>query len=216
MAWLKGLVVEDDADVGLLAEMLCARLCHDLAGAVGAVTAGAELLAEEGPASPMAAEALDLMATSAASMAARLRFLRLALGPANQGAATQARNLALAFFSKGQPQGEWSLDWPADRAVDATPDQIKLLLNLLCLAQDCLPRGGTIRVQPDEGLVVLALAANAVMGEAAHGLSAAALSGLGPRAMQGAYAALLARRLGAVVTLLQTDDGVSFRVQPAA
>ena len=110
-----------------LAELLCARLCHDLAGAVGAVSAGAELLAEEGTASPMAAEAVSLLADSAASMAARLRFLRLALGTASASAPNEARALAVAFLEKGFPQGEWKLDWPMAQAAAKSPDQAKLL-----------------------------------------------------------------------------------------
>jgi histidine phosphotransferase ChpT len=187
-----------------LAELLCARLCHDLAGAVGAVTAGAELLAEEGAASPMAAEALDLMASSAASLAARLRFLRLAVGPGNQGAAAQARPLAEAYFAKGHPTGEWRLDWPHDPAA-LSSDQAKLLLNLICLAQECLPRGGTIEVCPNQPDMVVARGTGIILGEAIQGLRAPDPAGLSPRAAQGAYTALLARRMGSSIDVRQGD-----------
>ncbi len=131
-----------------LAELLCARLCHDLAGAVGAVSAGAELLADEGVDSPMAGEAISLLGDSAASMTARLRFLRLALGPSSSSAPSEARPLTVAYLEKGYPQGDWTLDWPADQAGIDSPDLAKLLLNLICLAQDSLPRGGVIVVRP--------------------------------------------------------------------
>lgn len=195
---------------GGLAELLCARLCHDLAGVVGAVSAGAELLTEEGVASPMAAEALDLMSSSAASMAARLRFLRLAVGPSNQGAATQARNLADAYFIKGHPQGEWQLDWPYDQAAPDSPEQAKLLLNLICLAQECLPRGGNIVVRPRQSDLVTAEGAVVAVGEAVQGLSADGIAGLTPRAAQGVYASLLARRMGSSITVRKGDDKVVF------
>jgi histidine phosphotransferase ChpT len=201
--------VESDKE-GVLAELLCARLCHDLAGAVGAVTAGAELLAEEGPASPMAAEALDLMADSAASMA-RLRYLRLAVGPANQGAAHQVRALAEAYFEKGFPQGDWRLDWPPELAAIDSPDRAKLLLNLIGLAQECLPRGGVIAVRPDQSDMVVAIGA-AVSGEAMQGLTATSFAGLSPRAAQGAYAALLARRLALTITPQPRDGALALAV----
>ena len=206
--------MQREQEAGLLAELLCARLCHDLAGAVGAVTAGAELLAEEGAGNLgagnlQAGEALDLMAASAASLTARLRYLRLALGPCNQSAVTQARGLAEALFSKGYPQGEWQLDWPADQ-VAVSPDQAKLLLNLICLAQESLPRGGVIAVRLGSEVSVAARGATAVLGEAAQGLTQACSFEVGPRAAQGVYAALLASRLGVTITVHQAAGAVIF------
>ncbi len=200
----------DESDAALLAEMLCARVCHDLAGAVGAVTAGAELMNEEDPASRMAAEALDLMTGSAASLAARLRFLRLALGPANQSAVSQARGLTEAFFTKGHAQGGWSIDWPAAPDGDNSPNQIKLLLNLVLLAQDCLPKGGRIVVRPSGDELVRAEGEQATLGESAHGIAAVGLAGLGPRGMQGAYTALLAHRLNAGIEMRQQTGVICF------
>jgi histidine phosphotransferase ChpT len=196
-----------------LAELLCARLCHDLAGAVGAVSAGAELLAEEGTASPLAAEAVDLLADSAASMAARLRFLRLTLGPASASSPNEARGLALAFLEKGFPQGEWRLDWPAEQAAAKSPDQAKLLLNLICLAQDCLPRGGVISVRPHEAVLVAARGETLNAGESVLGLAADDLADLGPRAGQGAYAAFLAVRLGGSIGWKQKPGEIAFSLQ---
>jgi histidine phosphotransferase ChpT len=196
-----------------LAELLCARLCHDLAGAVGAVSAGAELLAEEGPASPMAAEAVSLLADSAASMTARLKFLRLALGSSSASAPSEARPLALAYLEKGYPQGDWRLDWPADQGAPASPDQAKLLLNLICLAQDCLPRGGVISVRPQEAALVTGRGETIIAGESVQGLAATELAGLGPRAGQGAYAAFLAARLGGKIACRQGEGEVAFSLQ---
>src|SRR5579859_3140148 len=193
-----------------LAELLCARLCHDLAGAVGAVSAGAELLAEEGPASPMAAEAVSLLADSAASMTARLRFLRLALGNASASAPNEARALAAAFLEKGFPQGEWKLDWPMGQAAAKSPDQAKLLLNLVCLAQDCLPRGGVIAVRPEEEVLVAARGETVTMGESVQGLAATDLAALGPRTGQGAYAGFLAARLRGAIAYKQGPGEIGF------
>lgn len=202
-----------DRQEGLLAELLCARLCHDLAGTLGAVTAGAELLSEEGVASPMAVEALDLMASSAASLTVRLQFLRLALGPANQAAATQARALAHAYYLKGFPQGDWRLDWPPDGALMGSGEEVKLMLNLICVAQECLPRGGTIRVSPEAEDWITATGLAAQIGEAVQGLNAQDVMGLPPRAAQGAYAASLARRLGLRIEIRQGDGKISFKVK---
>lgn len=197
----------------LLAELLCAKLCHDLAGAVGAVAAGAELLSEESAMSPIAGEAVDLMATSAASMAAKLRFLRAALGPAN-GAAGESRELSEAYIAKGFPQGDWKLDWPADQGYPAGGDHNKLLLNLICLAQDCLPRGGIIAVRPLGKVVVTALGGGVARGASLEGLDAPAASGLSPRAAQGYYAAILAQRLGLQIEARLQEGSYSFSLIP--
>lgn len=196
-----------------LAELLCARLCHDLAGAVGAVSAGAELLAEEGPSSPMAAEAVSLLADSAASMTARLRFLRLALGGASASAPNEARALTVAFLEKGYPQGEWKLDWPMGQAAAKSPDQAKLLLNLICLAQDCLPRGGIIAVRPEEEVLVAARGDTVTAGESLQGLGSTDLAALGPRSGQGAYAGFLAARLGGAVAYNQSPGEIAFSLR---
>ena len=64
-----------------LATDLCTRLCHDLAGSVGAVVAGAELIEdEEDPV--QIRETASLLMQAAESVAVRLRFLRLAFGTA--------------------------------------------------------------------------------------------------------------------------------------
>ena len=196
-----------------LAELLCARLCHDLAGAVGAVSAGAELLAEEGPASPMAAEAVSLLADSAAIMTARLRFLRLALGTSSASAPNEVRALSTAFLEKGFPQGEWKLDWPMAQAAAKSPDQAKLLLNLICLAQDCLPRGGVIAVRPEEEVLVAARGDTVTAGESVQGLTATDFATLGARAGQGAYAGFLAARLGGAVTWRQSPGEIAFSLR---
>ena len=61
------------------AGMLCARLCHDLVGPVGALGNGLELLAlDQDPA--MRQQTLALMASSVGAVAAKLQFFRLAFG----------------------------------------------------------------------------------------------------------------------------------------
>src|SRR5262249_40147361 len=109
----------------ILAELLCARLAHDLSGPVGAVANGAELLEDEGSAG-VAAEAVALLSGSAAAAVARLRFLRLALGPQGSAATpiAEIRKIASDYFGKGVQGGDAvALDWPAahDAALGAVP-----------------------------------------------------------------------------------------------
>jgi len=208
----EGCLLSDQMGVHL-AELLCARLCHDLAGAVGAVGAGAELLIEEGMQSPMAEEALGLLSASASAMAARLRFLRAALGPIGSDT-KDARNLAHAYFAKGHPQGEWRLDWPEGATPPSSVEAAKLLLNLICLAQDCLPRGGTIAVRPGAAEPVSGEGPAVIEGESLRSLASGDAPPAGPRAAQGAYAACLAAQAGGRIAVRQEAGIVRFSVTP--
>ena len=59
-----------------LAELLCARLCHDLSGPLGALIGVLEIAREEQPAS----ETLALAEDTAVELGQRLRLLRAAWG----------------------------------------------------------------------------------------------------------------------------------------
>jgi histidine phosphotransferase ChpT len=132
------------ADVAELkvASLLASRLCHDLVGPLGAVGNGLELVAEDGG---MAAEALALAQRSAKRATSRLQFFRYAFGAAggeaNFGLA-DARTLAAGILQNG----EIALEWPDGPAVGLPAGSGRLLLNLLLLGSECLPRGGRIRV----------------------------------------------------------------------
>ena len=77
----------------LLAQLVCSRLCHDLAGLTGAIANGADLVAESS--SGTDAEALALIGQSARQANARIAFFRVAFG-ANAPAQTLADVVALS------------------------------------------------------------------------------------------------------------------------
>jgi histidine phosphotransferase ChpT len=125
-----------------LIALICSRLCHDLAGSIGAVNNGVELLAEETDAA-MREEAIGLIAQSAHDAARRLAFFRLALG-ASGGLhdimhLQDLARVAQAYFTGGKltlalPQQDAELSKPLGKAL------------LLGLAQagTALPRGGML------------------------------------------------------------------------
>jgi histidine phosphotransferase ChpT len=199
----------DDDDL-ILAELLCARLAHDLSGPVGAVANGAELLDEEDTAGDIVGEAVELLAVSAAAAVARLRFLRLALGPA--GAAPrpgELRGLIHDYLGKGASGADavaFGCPSALEAKLGAAPAQ--LVANLVMLARDCLPRGGVIRLVAPGGGAVLAMTAespHAAAGDAAKALVSARAEGLSPRGAQGYFAARLAARAGlAIAATIET------------
>lgn len=66
-----------------LAQMLCTRLCHDLAGPVGAVSAGVELMGSDP--TLVDDETLSLLSGSADAASRKLKFLRIAFGWVGSG-----------------------------------------------------------------------------------------------------------------------------------
>jgi len=127
-------------------ELLFSHLCHELISPVTAVNNGLELVAEDDPG--MVAEAIGLIRQSAAEAARKLQFYRLAYGQAS--GFEQARGLIQAReLSQGLFQGSRiALTWNDGDAAGVAADKqsVKLLLNLIGLAREALPRGGTIAV----------------------------------------------------------------------
>jgi len=62
-----------------LAALLCARVCHDLVGPVGALVNGVSLLDDEDSAD-MHEDAIDLIKVGTAQASAKLKFLRISFG----------------------------------------------------------------------------------------------------------------------------------------
>ena len=124
-----------------LAALLCSRVCHDVISPVGAIVNALEVLEEDDPA--MKDFALDLIKKSARNASARLQFARLAFGAAGSAGAMidlgDAGTVANGFLN----DEKLSLDWDAPRAL-LPKNQVKLLLNLLVLATQAIPRGGKI------------------------------------------------------------------------
>ena len=142
-----------------VAELLASRLCHDLVGPIGAVNNGMELLEDEDLG--MSEDAIQLSATSARQAANLLQFYRLAYGMASGrigGDLGDLRDLATGFLASSKTTLDWTLGQPAG---DLPEGLGKLLLNLIALGEECLPRGGTIGVTLFEGAAGLETAVTA-------------------------------------------------------
>jgi histidine phosphotransferase ChpT len=131
-----------------VAQLLCSRLCHDIAGPAGAVSTGLELI-DDG-AGDVADEALDLVRRSARQVIARLSFLRIAFGSAGIGSVTTLTEMK-ALASEHLDGGLVALDWPLDDLLPPTtqiaPPGGMLILNMLLIGVDALPRGGNLEVR---------------------------------------------------------------------
>jgi histidine phosphotransferase ChpT len=128
-----------------LAALLCSRVCHDIISPVGAINNGLELL-DEGGADE---DAMNLIRASARNASARLQFARIAFGAAGSAGMLidtgDAEAVATAFLKNEKPD----LTWNGRRAL-LPKNKVKLLLNMILVANAAIPRGGKIAVTLDD------------------------------------------------------------------
>ena len=210
-----------------VAQLLCSRVCHDLAGPAGAVHNGLELLSEGG--GPFDVETQRLIGTSARRITRRLAFMRAAFGFAGGTAPTRltdARDVALAWTEGGPIEIDWPVPvstGPAAKAdgVEGPPaDGVRLLLVLVCTAAGALARGGTVSVRHadlPEGLGVALTASGPGASLPPDVLSAmhadASVEALTARNVHTFIAARLAAVLG---TVIEVETDVSDQVKIAS
>ncbi|WP_336288190.1 MULTISPECIES: histidine phosphotransferase ChpT [unclassified Bartonella] len=124
-----------------LAALLCSRICHDLISPVGAIQNAMELYDEGGAEE----DALQLVRCSVASASARLQFARLAFGFAGSVGCEIDTRSAEQVAQQYMKEEKAILEWKAP-ALLLPKDEVKLLLNLLLIANATVSRGGEIVV----------------------------------------------------------------------
>ena len=202
-----------------LAALLCSRVCHDVISPVGAIVNGLEVLEDENDAS-MRDFALDLIRKSSRQASARLQFARLAFGAAGSAGASidlgDAEQVARGMFQDEKVK----LSWTAPRAL-LPKNQVKLLLNLLVIATNAVPRGGTIEVTVTgeaeaSEFVLTSKGMNARIPPHVEELLAGAPEGgtVDAHGIQAYYAGLIARAAGMKVSLSLDGDAVKIKAVP--
>jgi histidine phosphotransferase ChpT len=197
-----------------LAALLCSRVCHDLISPTGAIVNGLEVL-EDSKDDETRDFALALIKKSAGQAAARLQFCRLAFGAAGSSGAEinlgDAESVARGFVEDDKVK----LTWNVPRAL-APKNRVKLLLNLLLVATQAIPRGGTLSVEGDaaQGFRITARGMNARIPQPAERfLMGAAMDGVDAHAIQPYYTALLAQDCGLRVSLVKEGEAIVISAQ---
>lgn len=195
-----------------LAALLCSRVCHDLISPVGAIVNGLEVL-DDNPKPEDRDFALDLIRKSAKTASARLQFCRLAFGAAGSAGAQIDLGDAQAMARGHIEDAKTSIVWNLPRVL-LPKNRVKLLLNMLIIAQQTIPRGGTLTVEPvGEGDVmsfrVSAAGLNARLPQhIAELLSASQPPATDAHAVQPYYTRLLAQACGLSVKLAPEGEAV--------
>jgi histidine phosphotransferase ChpT len=196
--------------------LLCARLCHDLVGPVGAISNGIELVQEFG--ADMEKDAFDLISGSAKRVASELQFFRVAYGMAAGMATTVAdvRTLAAPYIEGGRVK----LDWPArpdDKTTVIGDNPVKLALNMTLLGVEALARGGTLKVgialTPKPLITVVSAGEGVRLEEETRKAmdGTASVADLTPRSVQGYFTARLADTVGGALAC-ESDGANALRL----
>src|SRR3954451_8854114 len=195
-----------------LAALLCSRVCHDLISPVGAIVNGLEVL-DDNPKPEDREFALDLIRKSAKTASARLQFCRLAFGAAGSAGAQidlgDAQNMARGHLEDGKTRVVWNLP-----RVLMPKNRVKLLLNMMVIAQQTIPRGGVLTVDSigegeASGFRVMATGLNARMPQSIADMLASGPAGaVDAHAVQPYYTRLLAQACGLRVALAAEGDAM--------
>lgn len=196
-----------------LAALLCSRVCHDLISPAGAIVNGLEVL-EESTDEETRSFALDLIKKSARTASARLQFCRIAFGAAGSASAQidlgDAENVARGFVEDERVRLSWNLS----RAL-VPKNRVKLLLNMILVAAQSIPRGGIVAVEsegPPEAMTfrISAHGLNARISHVVPALLAGAPESgvVDAHGIQAFYTGLLARTSGLAVTIEADGDAI--------
>jgi histidine phosphotransferase ChpT len=197
-----------------LAALLCSRVCHDLISPTGAIVNGLEVLEEKQSDEETKTFALDLIKKSAKTASARLQFCRLAFGAAGSSGAQMdlgdAQTMGRAFMEDDKTKLTWNLP-----RVLLPKNRVKLLLNMLIIAGQTIPRGGTMTIDPvgegeTMGFRIASVGLNARIPHAVQALleGTSESGGVDAHAIQPFYTGLLARACGLKVDLASEGDAI--------
>jgi histidine phosphotransferase ChpT len=196
-----------------LAALLCSRVCHDLISPVGAIVNGLEVL-EEDKDGETREFALELIKKSARTASAKLQFCRIAFGAAGSAGAQidtgDAETISRGFLEDEKTKIAWTIP----RAF-LPKNRVKLLLNMLVISSQAIPRGGQIQVDPvgtgeTMGFTVKVTGTNAKIPQAIPPLLTADLppEGVDAHKIQPFYTGLLAKDCGLTVSMAMDGEAV--------
>ncbi|ADM09921.1 hypothetical protein PB2503_09339 [Parvularcula bermudensis HTCC2503] len=138
-----------EAEALRVSSLMSSRLCHDLAGVVGAISAGLEMSEDEDP--EMASHAKQVVTESTDKALAIVKLARLAYGSSGgfEGDLdmNEAREAAKGFFAHAEAELVWDLE---EYAVPKW--QGRAMLNVLIVMERAVPRSpSTVRLSRVNG-----------------------------------------------------------------
>jgi histidine phosphotransferase ChpT len=193
-----------------LTALVASRICHDMVEPMSAIIQGLEMIkAQEGAKTDP--DALSLLDHGVGKAWAKLEFFRFAMaGATAEGDSVLEEGKAVAFklYSALKPE----LVWSAPTVAMPRP-AVRVIVNLLLIANECLPRGGKVEVTAGKSgdlveVIVAAAGPRAKLREA----TSAALRGEGEElsghTIQPTLTGLLARQGGVELAARESEEKV--------
>lgn len=196
-----------------LTALVASRICHDMVEPMSAIIQGLEMIKSgDGKTDP---DALSLLDNGVGKAWAKLEFFRFAMaGAMAEGDSNieEGRAVAEKLYSVFKSELVWSVG-----QVAMPRPAVRVIVNLLLIANECLPRGGTVEVTASDGeVVVTAKGPRAKLREA----TGAALRGdageLSGHTIQPTLTALLAQQGGVELSARESEEKVELIARSAA
>src|SRR5262245_26347876 len=193
-----------------LTARVAARICHDMVEPMSAIIQGLEMI-KSADGKGLDPDALSLLDHGVGKAWAKLEFFRFAMAGAmaeGESELEEGRAVAIKLYGVLKPELVWSAP-----AVAMPRPAVRVIVNLLLIANECLPRGGTVEIKAaklaDGGeVVVTAKGPRAKLKDA----TAAALRGEGDEltghTIQPTLTGLLARQGGVELTAREGEEQV--------
>ena len=202
-----------------LASLIVSKTCHDIISPVGAASSAMEMW-ETSTDESTRTVAQSLMARSSAQAVSKLTFVRIAYGAYGDVGGDvdlgEARDAASAYFRDDRT----TLDWQLERLI--VPKTVaKLVLGLLSLAKDAIPRGGALTVTGTDltgkaRLKVRAEGKKVIIPQGAEdALSWRFADGVHARNVHLYHLVKMAQAVGVTIVPELEDGAVSFATEPA-
>ncbi|MBU2532583.1 MAG: hypothetical protein KKB37_07575 [Alphaproteobacteria bacterium] len=195
-----------------LAALISSKICHDVISPVGAIYNGLEILGSD--TDPNSHDyAMEVIRNVTIQASARLQFARFAFGAAGSAGAEidlqTAREISEGFIGNGKHK----LNWTAISGY-LPKNRVKLLLNLVAISVNALPRGGTIDVTVEGDLAaprftIVCQGTRARPPQHLPEILAGQMPEIDAMSVQAYYTWRLAENVGATVSIAQSGDAVT-------
>ncbi|MBI3438170.1 MAG: histidine phosphotransferase [Proteobacteria bacterium] len=194
-----------------LTALVASRICHDMVEPMSAIIQGLEMIKDgDGKPDP---DALSLLDNGVGKAWAKLEFFRFAMaGATAEGDSSIEEGHAVADKLYGVLKPE--LVWNTPNVAMPRP-AVRVIVNLLLIANECLPRGGTVELTAEKQgaaveIVVIAKGPRAKLKETTAQALRGDESELSGHTIQPTLTALLARQGGVELIARESEERVDF------
>jgi len=200
-----------------LASLISSRICHDLISPIGALNTAIEVL-DDTESKEMHEDALKLIKLAASEASAKLSYLRIALGTNSTSKGVMNLDKLKLITENMFNTEKFSFNWDVSE-IKLEKSIARILLNILMLAIQSIPRGGevTIKIEEKSDKLKLVTSANGIKSRLDK-QTEDAFKGILPseeidgRVIQSFFTGILIDDLNGRIEAFKTDGNVIFNV----